>query len=77
MTIEKIIRETLIIDDNIELNDETGPEDIDAWDSLGHINIITAIEEEYNIEIPPEEIMNIKKVGDIKSFLSAQDLLPE
>jgi acyl carrier protein len=77
MTIEEIIRDTLMLDENIELDKDTRPEDIDAWDSLGHINIIEAIEEEFDVEIPPDVIMSIKSVGDIKSYLSSQDLLQE
>ncbi len=76
MEIEKIIRETLLIDEHQIMNDETGPADIDSWDSLGHVNIITAIEEEYDIEITPEEIQNIRTIGDIKVLLASKDIHP-
>lgn len=29
---------------------------IDSWDSLGHINLIVAIEDEFNIQLTPDEI---------------------
>ena len=54
-SIEELIRETLMLPSDAQINDQTTPHDIPAWDSLGHINIITAIEDEYDIEIAPEQ----------------------
>ena len=42
--IEELIRQTLMLSVDTQINDQTTPQDIPAWDSLGHINIITAIE---------------------------------
>ena len=67
MNIEKVITEVLYIDS--KLTDEMGPDDIEAWDSLGHINIISALEEEYDVEITPEEIVSISNIGDIKRLI--------
>ncbi|HBQ61478.1 MAG TPA: acyl carrier protein [Balneolaceae bacterium] len=77
MTIEELIKEVLFIEEGIELTNETGPEDIDSWDSLGHVNIITAVEDEFDIEISPEEIGEIKTIGDIKKMLAQKDINPE
>jgi acyl carrier protein len=33
--------------------------DNSAWDSLGHLNIILAIEEEFNLDIPPEDFQTL------------------
>ncbi len=77
MTIENLIKEVLFIEEGIELTDETGPDDIEAWDSLGHVNIITAVEDEFEIEISPEEIGEIQTIGDIKKMLAQKDINPE
>lgn len=77
MKIEDIIREELFIKEETELTDETGPDDIDSWDSLGHVNIISAIEDEFDIEITPEEIGEIRNIGDIKKILAQKDISPE
>lgn len=77
MTIENLIKEVLFIEEGTELNDETGPDEIEAWDSLGHVNIITAVEDEFDIEISPEEIGEIKTIGDIKKMLAQKDINPE
>lgn len=77
MTIEDLIKEVLFIDEGTELTDETGPNDIESWDSLGHVNIITAVEDEFDIEISPEEIGEIQTIGDIKKMLVQKDINPE
>ncbi|HCI72161.1 MAG TPA: hypothetical protein DF712_03965 [Balneola sp.] len=69
MKVEDIIREVLYLDETTELSDEVGPGQLEAWDSLGHVNIITAIEDEYDIEISPEEIGQINSIAALKSIV--------
>ncbi|CAN0340405.1 MAG TPA: hypothetical protein DCL80_00950 [Balneola sp.] len=69
MKVEDIIREVLYLDETTELSDEIGPGQLEAWDSLGHVNIITAIEDEYDIEISPEEIGQINSIAALKSIV--------
>lgn len=69
MKVEDIIREVLYIDETTELSDEIGPGQLEAWDSLGHVNIITAIEDEYDIEISSEEIGQINSIAALKSIV--------
>jgi acyl carrier protein len=73
MSIEELVAEVLYIDLSL-VDDNSGPETIEAWDSLGHINIITAIEEEFDIEISPDEIAEITTVNDIKKILSTKHI---
>ena len=68
-SIEELIRETLMLPSDAQINDQTTPQDIPAWDSLAHINIITAIEEEYNIEITPEQIAKLESVAHFKELI--------
>ena len=69
MKVEDIIREVLYLDETTELSDEVGPGQLEAWDSLGHVNIITAIEDEDDIEISPEEIGQINSIAALKSIV--------
>ncbi|MGN8225768.1 acyl carrier protein [Gracilimonas sp. BCB1] len=77
MNVETLFREVLFIEEETELTDVTGPDDIDAWDSLGHVNIITAVEDEYDVEITPEEITEISSIGDIKKLLQRKGISTE
>ena len=69
ITVEQIIREVLALSPDVELSDKTTPADISAWDSLGHINIITAIEEEFDLDISPEQIGELQSIADFKALL--------
>lgn len=42
-----------------ELNEESSQDTIESWDSVKHLNLIVALEEEFGIEIPIEEVGNL------------------
>ena len=50
---------------NLVLNLETSSKDIEGWDSLVHVTIITEVEKEFGIAIDFMEIIEIKTIGDI------------
>ncbi len=45
-------------------------EDLKA-DSLDVVEMVMELEQRYNIEIPDEELVNLKTVGDILSFIES------
>ncbi|MBP5750527.1 MAG: acyl carrier protein [Firmicutes bacterium] len=63
--VREIIAEQLSVDDIEEITMETSlMKDLEA-DSLDAVEIIMALEEEYDIEIPDEVAEEFKTVGDI------------
>ena len=63
--VREIIAEQLSVDDIEEITMETSlTKDLEA-DSLDAVEIIMALEEEYDIEIPDEVAEEFKTVGDI------------
>lgn len=50
-------------DEEIELTDETTSDDIEDWDSLEHINLIVAVEQEFGFKFSMGEVTNMKNVG--------------
>ena len=46
-------------------------EDLDA-DSLDAVEVIMALEDEFDIEIPDEEAENFKTIGHIVEYIEAQ-----
>ncbi|MEJ7826547.1 MAG: acyl carrier protein [Segetibacter sp.] len=42
-----------------EINEESSTDTIENWDSLRHLNLILALEEEFDISIPDEEVGNM------------------
>ena len=41
------------------IDENASPDSIESWDSLKHMNLIIALEEEFNIKIPDAEVANI------------------
>lgn len=53
---------------NFELH--TDLKKVPNWDSFNHINLMVAIENEFNIEINPKEVEKILKISDIIDLLN-------
>lgn len=49
-------------DDDIVISDETTSDDIEDWDSLEHINLIVAIEQEFGMKFSMGEVTGMKNV---------------
>ena len=47
-----------------ELSGETRFKEFKKWDSLMHMRLVMEIEEEYDVEIPIEEVPTIKTLND-------------
>ncbi|MDY6825656.1 MAG: acyl carrier protein [Bacillota bacterium] len=54
-----------------KLSSDTTFEDIDA-DSLDIVELVMALEEEFDLEISDQEIENIKTVGDIIKYIESK-----
>ena len=68
--VREILAEQLDVDkDSIEMNSKLA-EDLGA-DSLDAIDIVMTIEDQYAIEVPDENIENMKTVEDFVSFIES------
>ena len=52
------------------INDQSSPDTIENWDSINHMKLITALEEEFDVEFTDEEILEMQNVKLIKYILS-------
>ncbi|MBX7212013.1 MAG: acyl carrier protein [Verrucomicrobiaceae bacterium] len=41
------------------VNDQTAPDNVPQWDSLAHLRLVMAVEGEFGITIPAEQIMDM------------------
>jgi len=48
-----------------EINENTSPESVEHWDSLKHMNLVVALEEEFDIEFDDDEIMDMNSYPTI------------
>ena len=56
-------------DDSIVLTDETNAEDIEDWDSLEQINLVVAIENEFQMMFDIKEINELANVGEMVDLI--------
>ncbi len=52
-------------DDDISIAPGMTANDIDGWDSLSHVNLITAVEARFNIRFTQKELLTQKNIGDL------------
>lgn len=55
-----------------EIEDDTAIGDIAEWDSLHHIQIISAIEKEFDLRFTPDVMMDLEDVSDIVNATKAR-----
>ena len=63
----KIINQVFIdvLEEEIEISEETSAADVEGWDSLTHIILIVETEKKFNIKFNSNEISNWKNVGEM------------
>lgn len=62
----------LFDDEDIKINDSTTANDIDDWDSLEHINLIVAIEQEFDMKFNMNEVTSMKNVGEMVDIIASR-----
>ena len=56
-------------DSSIRVNPETTADDIEDWDSLEHITLISAVEREFRMKFKMGEISSMKNVGEMAAII--------
>ena len=56
-------------DDSITVNETTTADDIEDWDSLEHINLMAAVEKEFEIKFSMGQIVTMKNVGEMADII--------
>jgi acyl carrier protein len=56
-------------DEEIVLSRQTTADDIDAWDSLSHMNLIVAVELRFKVKFALGELQSLKNVGDLADLV--------
>lgn len=75
MTLEEIFEklkdlvvDQLSVDEDAVTMDAKMTEDLEA-DSLDVVDLLMAVEEEFGVSVPDEDLKDIKTVGDIASYI--------
>jgi acyl carrier protein len=57
-------------DESIELSPEMTADDIPAWDSIAHIQLIFAVEEEFGIKLTMQDLEALYDVGALQAAIA-------
>lgn len=78
MTTEEIKQKTNVIfrnvfaDNSIEVTEEMTAKDVERWDSLNHLTMISAVEKEFGIKFKLKEMVGMKNVGDMLRLIETK-----
>ena len=56
-------------DDSLSVNENTTSADIEDWDSIEHINLISAVEDEFSMQFRMREVSGMKNVGEMIAII--------
>ena len=55
-----------------EFSPELTPEDVLLWDSLGHMNLVMELEDEFGLQLEVDEITEMSTAGKIIEILQSK-----
>ena len=56
-------------DKRLVVDEYTTADDIEDWDSLEHINLIAAVEQEFKMKFKMKEVSGMKNVGEMAEII--------
>jgi len=64
-------------DETINLHEKMTADNVDAWDSLSHVNLMIAIELAFDIEFKQNEIQSFANVGELEKCINEKLIIKE
>jgi len=55
-----------------EVETDSSPASVESWDSVKHLNLMLALEEEYGFQFLPEEMDEAKSVAHLARLVAAK-----
>lgn len=63
-------------DDSLILADSTKAPEVSGWDSLGHVNFMLSVENEFGVEFSDDEFGRSVDIGELKRMLAEKLVNP-
>lgn len=57
--------------DTASVSDASSPENVPAWDSIGHLNLILAVEQQFGVSLDPNDIPKLTSVAALADAVAA------
>ena len=58
-----------VFDEEITVTPETTSSDIEEWDSLTHITMISEVEETFGVKFSMKDVLGMKNVGEMADII--------
>lgn len=58
-----------VFDEEIAVTPETTSSDIEEWDSLTHITLISEVEETFGVKFSMKDVLGMKNVGEMADII--------
>lgn len=58
--------------DNFILTDQTTADDVDGWESITHMMIISEVEKQFGIKFKLMDLMNMNNIGDLINTIDSE-----
>jgi acyl carrier protein len=55
-----------------QITDETSPDNTPQWDSMAAMNLVVAIEDEFDVRLSTAEIVSMRNVAIVKKVLTSK-----
>lgn len=69
MTKQQEILRSVFDEDDLEVTKDTNADDVDEWDSLTHIQLISEIESAFGVKFALGELQTLKNIGDMANLI--------
>jgi acyl carrier protein len=57
-------------DPTLEISDSTTAKDIEAWDSIMHVNLIVAVEKAFGVSFTTKDVKGLANVCDLATLIA-------
>lgn len=66
--IETVVKDVFKLNADSDLS-SIGPGAIPQWDSLGHVALLSAVEEAFGIQLTPEDVADVESLDSLKEVV--------
>jgi acyl carrier protein len=75
MSVETVVARVFNVDPS-EVTDQSSKETMAEWDSMGHLSLITGLQEEFKVSLAIADAMEMTSVQNIKRILKEYGVAP-
>ena len=72
--VSKVFAEVLGLSPDV-ITDDTSPDNTPQWDSMAAMNLVVAIEDEFDVRLSTAEIVSMRNVAIVKKVLTSKGVV--